>query len=340
MDIGRITSVIDELYSRFLPSNELALVMKGGGIKGLAYVGAMEELEKTFQFTRFAGTSAGAITAILKSTGYTNQELRSILYEMDFATFYDANWLIALWNLLFKGGAFPGDAFKNWLASLISEKLGIAYEPQLRDLPYRATAFAATRDKEALTFDSYDTPSTPAAFAVRCSMSIPYVFIPPRHEGRRVFDGGLGNNYPVQLLLETNSNLNFIGLYLGSRTYKEPRRKHVFSDLFSIITEKMDREALRKYSYETIVIDTSPINVLSFKLNKKEKDFLLKCGQSAAISFLIKRNLTQEDIAYTNLVAEVETLRSELQSTIKRKKKLLKIITAIFIILIVGLFIR
>ena len=43
----------------------LALIMKGGGIKGLAYVGALDLLRDQYDFEWFVGTSAGAITAIL-----------------------------------------------------------------------------------------------------------------------------------------------------------------------------------------------------------------------------------------------------------------------------------
>ncbi|HQX48539.1 MAG TPA: patatin-like phospholipase family protein, partial [Planctomycetaceae bacterium] len=56
-----------------------ALVMKGGGIKGLAYVGALEILARKYEFNWFVGTSAGAITAILLGAGYTAGELTEIL---------------------------------------------------------------------------------------------------------------------------------------------------------------------------------------------------------------------------------------------------------------------
>jgi predicted acylesterase/phospholipase RssA len=40
-------------------------------VKGLAYVGAIKELEKYYKFDRFIGTSAGAIAAVLLGAGYT-----------------------------------------------------------------------------------------------------------------------------------------------------------------------------------------------------------------------------------------------------------------------------
>jgi len=52
-----------------------ALIMKGGGVKGLAFAGAIRELEKCFEFETFVGTSAGAVAAALLAAGATGAEL-------------------------------------------------------------------------------------------------------------------------------------------------------------------------------------------------------------------------------------------------------------------------
>lgn len=49
--------------------------MKGGGVKGLAYVGALSVLTSHYTFHRYVGTSAGAIAAILLAAGFTPDEL-------------------------------------------------------------------------------------------------------------------------------------------------------------------------------------------------------------------------------------------------------------------------
>jgi len=53
------------------------LVFEGGGVKGIAYVGAMEVLEEKGilgDVRRVGGTSAGAINAVLLAAGYSNDE--------------------------------------------------------------------------------------------------------------------------------------------------------------------------------------------------------------------------------------------------------------------------
>lgn len=70
------------------------LVFEGGGIKGIAYVGALEILEEitknlSIPFSlqtveRVAGTSVGAITALLVAIGYNSEEIRRELASIDF----------------------------------------------------------------------------------------------------------------------------------------------------------------------------------------------------------------------------------------------------------------
>ena len=71
------------------------LIFQGGGIKGLAYLGALEEAEKEKIFKlneieKIAGTSAGAITATLLGIGYDLIELKQILINFNFLDFLDS----------------------------------------------------------------------------------------------------------------------------------------------------------------------------------------------------------------------------------------------------------
>ncbi|NQY42613.1 MAG: patatin-like phospholipase family protein [Legionellales bacterium] len=66
------------------------LVFEGGGVKGIAYVGALEELEKNKMLSdvqSVAGSSAGGLTAFLLGLGHTCQEIRKIMEEINFEDF-------------------------------------------------------------------------------------------------------------------------------------------------------------------------------------------------------------------------------------------------------------
>ena len=71
------------------------LVFVGGGVKGIAYVGAMNVLETEGilkNITRVGGTSAGSINAVLFAAGFSNQETLRILSKLDFNVFKDDSW--------------------------------------------------------------------------------------------------------------------------------------------------------------------------------------------------------------------------------------------------------
>ena len=62
------------------------LIFEGGGVKGIAYVGAIRELENRQimkNIKRVGGTSAGAINAVLLTLGYTLKDTQKILMELE-----------------------------------------------------------------------------------------------------------------------------------------------------------------------------------------------------------------------------------------------------------------
>ncbi len=71
------------------------LVFEGGGVKGIAYVGAMEVLGENGvleNIQRVGGTSAGAINTLLLGLNYSLDETKQILSDLDFRSFLDDSW--------------------------------------------------------------------------------------------------------------------------------------------------------------------------------------------------------------------------------------------------------
>ncbi|WP_254508988.1 patatin-like phospholipase family protein [Anatilimnocola floriformis] len=267
------------------PHAPLALIMKGGGIKGLAYVGALEELTKRYRFNWFVGTSAGAITAILLGAGYTPEEMKKLMSEKDFRDFFDASWYMYPSNLIFHQGLHHANAFTIWLDELLANKLNSQQRVRLKDLPHRVTVYASRRGRRTLKFDSIDADAD-AAYAARCSMSIPYVFVPQKEQGIHTYDGGIHQNFPVEELLRDHPGTEFVSLFLGPEIYETPKSRFVISDLLSIWTEGADIETVSRYRDQTVVIDPRPVGTLDFDLSADEKEYLLACGRTGALAHL------------------------------------------------------
>ncbi len=189
------------------------MVFEGGGVKGLAYVGALEVLEDKGilqNIERVGGTSAGAINAVLLGLGYTNDEIRERLSELDFNKFLDDSpgFFRDGIRLFRKFGWHKGDFFRGWIDGLIQEKAGrrnatfghlksLGHDKKFKDLYIVGTNLSTHYSK---VFSCDHTPETAVADAVRISMSIPLLFAAMRNQEKEVFvDGGVLDNYPIKL---------------------------------------------------------------------------------------------------------------------------------------------
>ena len=116
-------------------------VFEGGGVRGIAHVGAVRILEKSgYRLRFFAGSSAGAIVAALLAAGYTPDELQEILMGLDFTQFLHETGVARLGavgkaaSLLTRFGLYDADLFERWLSDLLAKR-GCAASARLRCPP-------------------------------------------------------------------------------------------------------------------------------------------------------------------------------------------------------------
>lgn len=86
------------------------LIFKGGGIKGIGYIEAIDELQKYLHLSdieRVGGTSAGAITALLISLGFSTKEMQTMMSGFDYKKFMDEDSSFHVRDKLLKAAAKP-----------------------------------------------------------------------------------------------------------------------------------------------------------------------------------------------------------------------------------------
>src|SRR5919198_6279467 len=105
------------------------LVLEGGGVKGIALVGALSILEEEgFLPQNLAGTSAGAVVATLYAAGYKASELRDVVGSLKFDSFLDAGWedripLVGTpLSVLKHWGIYEGEYFLKLMGELLEAK--------------------------------------------------------------------------------------------------------------------------------------------------------------------------------------------------------------------------
>nr|XP_022306873.1 uncharacterized protein LOC111113157 isoform X3 [Crassostrea virginica] len=186
------------------------LIFEGGGNKGLAYCGAvraLEELGIMNQIKRFAGASAGAMTASLMAVGYNSKDIQGFLSQDMSKMFLDARFgvLSLLPNLLQGYGWNPGNRIYNWFGEVMEQKTGNKditfselYEKTGKELCVVVTNLNHMTEEYCHV---KTTPDMPIRLAVRMSMAIPGMFQATNYtyngETNTYVDGGVICNYPI-----------------------------------------------------------------------------------------------------------------------------------------------
>jgi NTE family protein len=214
-------------------SGSMDLVCEGGGVRGIALVGALEVLEEAgYVAQNRAGTSAGAIVSTLHAAGFEAKEMRDIITETKFSSFIDLGALDRIpivgapIGVLYEHGIFEGDSFYTWIRALLDERgvrtFGDLVHPDFADeesiYRYKVQVIVtdlSSRQLLVLPRDAEKLGIHPdeleVALAVRMSMSIPFFFEPVRFRNKKthtthvIVDGGVLSNFPIWLFDTTGA---------------------------------------------------------------------------------------------------------------------------------------
>ncbi|HEY2479296.1 MAG TPA: patatin-like phospholipase family protein [Solirubrobacterales bacterium] len=297
-------------------------VFAGGGVKGLAFAGALEATAEAGykEWGKLAGTSAGAITAMALAVGYEAAGMKEIFETLDLDTIADYGPLgeaeIPV-NLAEYHGMTHGVALLEWIEELLRK----APDPvetfgQLEDrfgperLQVVGTDLAHTRmvifpRDVSLYVDEEGNRLDPREFriadAVRISAGFPY-FFPPRSlrdaETRKegvLVDGGVVSAYPVFLFDKPEPQHPTWGfrLYSGNPPEKPPYTEidglgwpvDMLKAIVDTSMNAFDKLDTIAFGRRTISIPTGDIETLDFELSKKQKEELFNFGRRAAAEF-------------------------------------------------------
>jgi len=204
---------------------KISLVLSGGGAKGYAHIGVIEELKKEgLEIVSISGTSMGAVIGGLESCGKLE------IYK---------KWVTSLDFLdIFKFLKSPFKLDSNKIFSKIRELTGTY---KIENLPIKFTAVATdlTKKKE-IWFQKGDLWD-----AVKASSAIPGVMDPVAMNGRIYVDGGVLNLMPIAPVMSDMSDLIVaVNLYGDERDLSIKISKNIEKrqNLFKEIWDKMFKE--------------------------------------------------------------------------------------------------
>jgi NTE family protein len=287
-------------------------VFSGGGVKALAFVGALEVLEeKGFEFVRLAGTSAGSIISALLSAGYKANEMKKIFLELEFSNLLEEpkfsgsipflKWLL----MYFRLGVYKGDSFEQWVDQLLQWK-GIQTFGDLPEGSLKIIGSDISLHKMVVfpddlpRFYNLNPKSFPIAKAVRISSSIPFFFIPEKLKNSSfqqsiMVDGGILSNFPIWIFTNGEKKQRpILGLKLSSTYNFEKEHKidgafEMYKEIFTTMMQAHDARHIENLNkQEVMFIPTGNIEATDFHINKNGKEKLFHIGRESAEKFLKK----------------------------------------------------
>jgi NTE family protein len=170
---------------------KIALVLSGGGARGIAHIGVIEELENQgYHITSIAGTSMGAVVGGTYAMG-AMEAYKNWLYSLNRLKVF------SLVDFNFGSqGMIKGEKLFNTLKTFIDD----AHIEDFK-IPYAAVA-ADIINKKEVVFTSGSIYE-----AIRASIAIPTVFTPVKYNDGLLVDGGIINNLPIDHVKRTPGDI-------------------------------------------------------------------------------------------------------------------------------------
>ncbi len=228
----------------------VTLVLSGGGARGFAHIGAIEEIEsRGYIINSIAGTSMGALIGGVYSTGKLN-EFKEWAYNLDKPEIFK------LIDFSFSNqGLIKGDKVFKTMKKFIPDA-------NIEDLKikYTATAFDMAQTKE-IVFRKGSLYN-----AIRASISIPTVFTPFIDGDSVLVDGGVVNNIPMSNAIRTKNDV-LIAVYVNSEVpahrinISEKRKRQdlkiqKFNEFRNRLRKLDSRDQRRDFHYFNLINDT------------------------------------------------------------------------------------
>ncbi len=301
-------------------AQKVALVLSGGGAKGLAHAGAIKALEENnIPIDCITGTSMGALVGAFYASGYTAEEIVSLGLSKSLQDWvknipkskysylqkeddFDPSWLTLKFSIDSSFSATLGTTLSDdyVLNFALAKEFASATKLSHNNfdslfVPYRATA------SEIFTEQKVVLKSGNLFEAARASMAVPFFYRPIRINNQLLFDGGIYNNFPVKTAKEAFNPDVIIGVNVASkkmRNYPYGKDNNLIAEslLFAIL-DKTDSTDISEHGV-FIDVELENYNALDFDEAKRiiELGYNSTMKKMEEIKTKIKRRIPNSDL--------------------------------------------
>ena len=268
---------------------KIGLVLGGGGARGAAHIGVLEALqEMRIPVDCIAGTSMGALIAGAYAAGLSPAQMRSELAKAnwndmfidnpDYSELSYRNKVVSRRFLpgsetgvgvekgvQYQGGVVSGQKIKLFFNQLVRDDLG---ERNIESLPLPLSIIATDIGSGARVVFREGSLTR----AMRASMAVPGLLAPAEDAGRKLVDGGLVDNLPIEEARNRCHPDVIIAVNVGSPLLKPEEIGSMLSvsaQMVNILTEQNVTRSLTHLRDGDIYIkpDLTGITAGDFKMN-------------------------------------------------------------------------
>lgn len=274
------------------------IALSGGSLRGLAHVGAIEQLvrEGLLDMSRLssvAGSSAGSVVALFLATGHSIPSIWTKIRELDTSALIQINPALLLTGLGLESGAKLQAYYEGLVEGATGNRhAGFAelYEKTKIELIVVATC---VEDKKAVYFSHRTTPNLKVAVAVRMSTSIPGFFGPVVYQGKTYVDGSMMDDYPLHLYDHALSQS--VGIIICNKydtTWRYPEEYPMA--IFNLAMYKYFCHDYEAYPDNTIYVDgiEEGNHSLDFRISPEVINFYRDKGMAATRAWVEGRSVS------------------------------------------------
>ena len=277
---------------------KVGVVLSGGGAKGMAHVGVLKVLERAgIPIDIITGTSIGSIVGGLYSIGYNAHSLDSLVKGLDWGFVItdkedlsrqslsdrkkQNTYLFTTGMTIGKRDLNAGGIIKGKNLAELFQQLCTGYTDSInfsRDLKIPFACVATNiMDNSEVVFHSGRLPQ-----AMRASMAIPAAFSPVRIGDKVLVDGGLKNNYPVDVARAMGADI-VIGITLSGKS----KTAEDIGGTMSIVGQIIDVNCVNKYEENKAITDlwmnVDPHGYSTASFTTAAVDSLVRYGEEEAM---------------------------------------------------------
>ncbi|QIA09375.1 patatin-like phospholipase family protein [Draconibacterium halophilum] len=259
----------------------VALVLSGGAARGMAHIGAIEELEERgYNITSVAGTSMGALVGGIYALGKLPEFKKWI-------TSLERHDMFRMVDFSFKGnGLIKGEKVLTKIQEIVPDAL-------IEDLPIDFSATAVDlKHREEVVFTKGSLFN-----AIRASIAIPSVFTPITNNDKVLVDGGVMNNLPISNVKRNEGDL-LVAVHVNAATpvpkyfheqedreEKKSTYKKWLNEFYDFIHKNHSKEKEERFGFLSL-IDQAPATAMltqvDHSIEKGKPDVVISVSRDAS----------------------------------------------------------